>query len=151
MPDEKQNQFLRDLDRKLWTAADRLRSDLDAAVYKHAVLGLIFLKYVSDSFELRQREVEAQLRDPDHDYYLNREDYDSVNEYAAAIHDELEIRDYYIERNVFWVPALARWKTIQESAPLPQGLAPGQVARRVHANRFLHCLKTLYNFHNSCF
>ena len=42
--------FLRELDKKLWTAADKLRSNLDAAVYKHAVLGLIFLKYVSDSF-----------------------------------------------------------------------------------------------------
>lgn len=121
MPDEKQNQFLRDLDRKLWTAADRLRSDLDAAVYKHAVLGLIFLKYVSDSFEIRQREVEAHLRDSSHDYYLDRDDYDSEKEYAEAIHDELEIRDYYLERNVFWVPALARWKTIKENAPLPQG------------------------------
>jgi type I restriction enzyme M protein len=121
MPDEKQNQFLRDLDRKLWTAADRLRSNLDAAVYKHAVLGLIFLKYVSDSFEIRQRQVEAQLRDKKHDYYLDRDDYDSEESYAEAIHNELEIRDYYLERNVFWVPALARWKTIQESAPLPQG------------------------------
>jgi type I restriction enzyme M protein len=43
-------QFLRDLDKKLWTAADRLRANLDAAVYKHAVLGLNFLKCVSDSF-----------------------------------------------------------------------------------------------------
>ena len=49
-------QFLRDLDKKLWTAADRLRANLDAAVYKHAVLGLIFLKYVSDSFAARQKE-----------------------------------------------------------------------------------------------
>lgn len=40
--------FLRELDKKLWTAADRLRSSLDAAVYKHAVLGLIYLKYVSE-------------------------------------------------------------------------------------------------------
>ena len=48
-------QFLRDLDKKLWTAADRLRANLDAAVYKHAVLGLIFLKYISDSFTARQR------------------------------------------------------------------------------------------------
>ena len=46
--------FLDDLDKKLWNAADRLRSNLDAAVYKHAVLGLIFLKYVSDSFAIRQ-------------------------------------------------------------------------------------------------
>jgi len=115
------HQFLSDLDKKLWTAADRLRSNLDAAVYKHAVLGLIFLKYVSDAFELRQQTIEAQLRDPNHDYYLDAEEYDSDEEYTAAIHDELEVRDYYIEENVFWVPALARWKTIQENAPLPSG------------------------------
>jgi type I restriction-modification system DNA methylase subunit len=42
---------------KLWTSADKLRSNLDAAVYKHAVLGLIFLKYVSDSFAQRQAEI----------------------------------------------------------------------------------------------
>ena len=58
-------QFLKDLDKKLWTAADKLRANLDAAVYKHAVLGLIFLKYVSDAFELRQQEIESQVRDPD--------------------------------------------------------------------------------------
>ena len=43
------HQFLNELDKKLWTAADKLRANLDAAVYKHAVLGLIFLKYVSDA------------------------------------------------------------------------------------------------------
>lgn len=104
--------FLTDLDKKLWTAADRLRSDLDAAVYKHAVLGLIFLKYVSDLFELRQNEVESQLRDESHDYYLDRADFESDGDYDAAIHDELEVRDYCIEQNVFWVLALACWKTI---------------------------------------
>ncbi len=113
--------FLRDLDKKLWSAADRLRANLDAAVYKHAVLGLIFLKYVSDSFAIRQREIEAQLRDPKSDYYLDPTDFKSVAEYDAAIHAELEERDYYIEKNVFWVPALARWKTLQDSAPLPPG------------------------------
>ena len=51
-------QFLRDLDKKLGTAVDCLRANLDAAVYKHAVLGLIFLKYVSDSLAARQREIE---------------------------------------------------------------------------------------------
>ena len=112
--------FLKDLDKKLWTAADKLRSNLDAAVYKHAVLGLIFLKYVSDAFDLRQQEVEAQLRDENHDYYLDPSDYEG-DEYAVAIHDELEVRDYYVEENVFWVPALARWKTIQENAPLAAG------------------------------
>jgi type I restriction enzyme M protein len=112
--------FLKDLDKKLWTAADKLRSNLDAAVYKHAVLGLIFLKYVSDAFELRQNEVESQLQNPDQDYYLDPNDY-SEDEYEATIREELEVRDYYLEENVFWVPALARWKTIQESAPLANG------------------------------
>lgn len=46
-----EQQFFNDLEKKLWTAADKLRSNLDAAVYKHVVLGLIFLKYVSDAFE----------------------------------------------------------------------------------------------------
>ena len=63
--------FLRELDKKLWTAADKLRSNLDAAVYKHAVLGLIFLKYVSDSFAQRQAEIEAMLKDPENDFFVD--------------------------------------------------------------------------------
>src|SRR5208282_2457834 len=115
--------FLRDLDKKLWTAADRLRANLDAAVYKHAVLGLIFLKYVSDSFAARQKEIEAELRDPQNDYFLDPEDYGGPNssDYAEAIRQEFEDRDYYTQKNVFWVPALARWKTLQNSAKLPRG------------------------------
>ena len=49
-----EQKFLNDLDDKLWKAADKLRSSLDAANYKHIVLGLIFLKYVSDAFDERQ-------------------------------------------------------------------------------------------------
>lgn len=115
--------FLNDLDKKLWNAADRLRASLDAAVYKHAVLGLIFLKYVSDSFRMRQDEVTALLKDSESDYFLDPEDYGGPEspEYAEAIRLELEERDYYIEKNVFWVPALARWKTIQDNAKLPPG------------------------------
>ena len=56
-------QFLNDLDKRLWTAADKLRSNLDAAVYKHVVLGLIFLKYVSDAFNERREELWIQFRD----------------------------------------------------------------------------------------
>ncbi|MEM9941883.1 MAG: class I SAM-dependent DNA methyltransferase, partial [Planctomycetota bacterium] len=119
MADERQ--FLRELDKKLWTAADKLRANLDAAVYKHAVLGLIFLKYVSDAFDTRQQEVEAKLRDQNDDYYLDPADYDGDEAYAEEIRAELEVRDYYVEENVFWVPALARWKTIQENAPLASG------------------------------
>lgn len=110
---KEETQFLNDLDKKLWNAADKLRSNLDAAVYKHAVLGLIFLKYVSDSFDERRIELEAQFRDPKHDYYLGEDE--------SLIKEELEIRDYYTEKNVFWVPALARWKTLQDSAKLPLG------------------------------
>ena len=113
--------FLNDLDKKLWTAADKLRANLDAAVYKHAVLGLVFLKYVSDAFEIRQHDVEAKLRDEKDDYYLDPADYDGDEAYAEEIRAELEVRDYYVEENVFWVPALARWKTIQENAPLASG------------------------------
>lgn len=110
--------FLEDLDKKLWNAADRLRSNLDAAVYKHAVLGLIFLKYVSDAFDLRREELEAAFKDPKSDYYLDRADYKTEATYAKAIHAELEDRDYFTEQNVFWVPPLARWKTLQENAAL---------------------------------
>lgn len=123
MADSSSHQFLRELDKKLWSAADRLRANLDAAVYKHAVLGLIFLKYVSDAFAVRQAEIEAELRDPNSDYFLDPEDFEGAEslEYAEAIRLELEERDYYIEKNVFWVPALARWKTLQDHAPLPPG------------------------------
>jgi type I restriction enzyme M protein len=116
-------EFLNELDKKLWNAADRLRASLDAAVYKHAVLGLIFLKYVSDSFRIRQDEITAQLKDPESDYFLDPADYGGPEseEYAKAIHAELEERDYYLEKNVFWVPAIARWKTIQDNAALPPG------------------------------
>jgi type I restriction enzyme M protein len=117
-PTSADQQFLDDLDKKLWNAADRLRSNLDAAVYKHAVLGLIFLKYVSDAFDLRREELEASFRDPKSDYFLDRADYKTDAAYAKAIHDELEDRDYFTEKNVFWVPPLARWKTIRENAAL---------------------------------
>ncbi|MDR1190239.1 MAG: type I restriction-modification system subunit M [Verrucomicrobiales bacterium] len=110
--------FLDELDKKLWNAADRLRSNLDAAVYKHAVLGLIFLKYISDAFDLRRQELEVAFRDPQNDYYLDRADYETDAAYDQAIHAELEDRDYFTEKNVFWVPPLARWRTISVNASL---------------------------------
>lgn len=115
---EREQQFLNDLDKRLWTMADRLRSNLDAAVYKHAVLGLIFLKYVSDSFDERRRELEAAFRNPEHEYYLDPEDHDSKEEYEKVAEEELEQRDYYTEKNIFWVPALARWETLKDNAKL---------------------------------
>ena len=93
--------FFNDLEKKLWTAADKLRSSLDASVYKHVVLGLIFLKYVSDAFEERQNELREQFKDPEHDYYLPREEYDTDQEWLEAIDAELESRDYYTEKTCF--------------------------------------------------
>lgn len=106
--------FLNDLDKKLWTAANKLLPMLDAAVYKHVVLGLIFLKYISDAFQERRAGLEVAFRDPQHDYFLG-EDADDL------IPDELEARDYYTEKNVFWVPALARWDFIQAHAKVAVG------------------------------
>ena len=112
-----EQQFFNDLEKKLWTAADKLRSNLDAAVYKHVVLGLIFLKYVSDAFEERQKELREQFQNPEHDYYMAPEDY--ADDYEGHIAAELEVRDYYTEKNVFWVPLEARWQTLRDCAQLP--------------------------------
>ena len=120
MPDKEQK-FLNDLDKKLWTAANKLLPALDAAVYKHVVLGLLFIKYVSDAFDIRHQELMAQFKNLEHDYFLDPKDYDSEDEYQAEIADELEIRDYYTEENVFWVPQLARWQTLRDNATLTPG------------------------------
>lgn len=117
-----EQQFLKALDDKLWKAADRLRASLDAANYKHVVLGLIFLKYVSDAFEERQTELLERFKDASDDiYYLPPEDLDSDAEYRAELAEELEVLDYYREANVFWVPKAARWSTLKEKAVLPVG------------------------------
>ena len=120
MPDKEQ-QFLDSLDKKLWTAADKLRSTLDAAQYKHAVLGLLFVKYVSDAFDIRRQELFEQFEDPTHDYFLDPGEYDDPQEFLGEIENELEIRDYYTEKNVFWVPQLARWQTLRDNCTLAPG------------------------------
>ena len=104
--------FLKTLDAKLWAAADKLRNNLDAAQYKHAVLGLIFLKYVSDAFDARRRQIKADLQDPDSELY-----YEDASDEDIA--EELEDRDYYTSQNTFWVPPLARWENLQSWAKLP--------------------------------
>jgi len=84
---------------KLWLAADKLRNNMDAAEYKHVVLGLIFLKYISDSFEEhRAKLVEAK------------------GDYAGA---NPEDADEYKAENVFWVPKEARWTHLQAQAKQP--------------------------------
>ncbi|MEW6765174.1 MAG: class I SAM-dependent DNA methyltransferase [Pseudomonadota bacterium] len=131
-----EQQFFNDLEKKLWTAADKLRSNLDAAVYKHVVLGLIFLKYVSDAFEERQNELRQQFQAPEHDYYMAPEDY--TDDYEGHIAAELEVRDYYTEKNVFWVPFEARWQTLRDLAQLPPGSElPWQVPKRDSDGRYV--------------
>lgn len=108
-----QQAFLNDLDEKLWSSADKLRQQLDAANYKHIVLGLIFLKYISDSFTHQQEKIQAELSDPENPLYLDRTFYDTDEEYQEALTVELENRDYYTADNVFWVPQQARWDEIK--------------------------------------
>src|SRR6266487_2098796 len=84
---------------KLWLAADKLRSNMDAAEYKHVVLGLIFLKYISDSFEEHHAKLLA-----------------GEGEYAGA---NPEDPDEYRAENIFWVPPAARWTYLQNSAKQP--------------------------------
>lgn len=122
--------FIKELESKLWTAADKLRSTLDAAQYKHAVLGLIFVKYVSDAFKLRQEEIKADLANPDHEYYLDPADF-SEEELAAEIAVELEQRDFYTEKNVFWLPTESRWQFLQDNGPRVIGGADLEIDGKV--------------------
>jgi type I restriction enzyme M protein len=84
---------------KLWLAADKLRNNMDAAEYKHVVLGLIFLKYISDTFEEHRARLAAGAGD-----------YEGANP---------EDPDEYKAENVFWVPADARWSHLQANAKQP--------------------------------
>jgi len=108
-------EFLNGLEKKLWTSANKLLPALDASQYKHVMLGLIFVKYVSDSFGIRRDELTEQFKTPAHEYYLDPADFDGAESeaYQAEINEELEQRDYYTEANVFWVPKVARWEFLQ--------------------------------------
>ena len=86
------------IEAQLFKAADKLRKNIDAAEYKHIVLGLIFLKYISDSFEAQKR----RLQESKAEYPPNPED-----------------RDEYTKDNVFWVPKEARWSYLHSRAKLP--------------------------------
>ena len=90
---------------KLWKAADTLRGQVDAAEYKHVVLGLLFLKYISDSFEARREELEGELA--------------AEGICGAQLERLLESRDEYTAENVFWVPPEARWANLQNQAVRP--------------------------------
>jgi type I restriction enzyme M protein len=101
--------MIEDIKKTLWATADKLRANMDAAEYKHIVLGLIFVKYISDTFQTRRAELTRRFADNQDGYYLEDADQDLINE-------ELEDRDYYKEVNVFWVPEAARWETLRAQA-----------------------------------
>ena len=89
----------------LWQAADKLRGSIDAAEYKHVVLGLIFLKYISDAFQSRRAKLAEELKA------------DGIEgDQAESL---LEARDEYTAEGVFWVPPEARWDTIQAQGKTP--------------------------------
>lgn len=87
------------LEKKLWKAADKLRKNMDAAEYKHVVLGLIFLKYISDAFE----ELHGKLLE-------GKGDFEGADP---------EDKNEYIAEKVFYVPSSARWTWLQGRAKLP--------------------------------
>lgn len=94
------------LEQTLWEAADKLRGNQEPSEYKHVVLGLVFLKYISDRFEERRATLEAELA--------------AEGIKPERLPDFLEDRDEYTSHNVFWVPELARWGHIQSVAKQPE-------------------------------
>ena len=86
-------------EKELWQAADALRSNMDAAEYKHVVLGLIFLKYISDAFEEKSKELKVQD--------------------ALGLGADPEDPDEYRAVNIFWVPKEARWSNLKANAKQP--------------------------------
>ncbi len=98
------------LEKTLWKAADKLRKNMDAAEYKHIALGLIFLKYISDAFEEKHRQLTFDFSNPQSEWYIKEE----RARYAAA-----EDPDEYRAENVFFVPETARWSYLQTRAKDP--------------------------------
>ena len=103
--------MLEAIKKTLWATADKLRANMDAAEYKHLVLGLIFVKYISDTFAAHRAELTRRLSDPADEYYYGEAAQDDLDA-------ELEDRDYYREANVFWVPEAARWEALRGAAKL---------------------------------
>jgi len=101
--------MLDDIKKTLWATADKLRANMDAAEYKHLVLGLIFVKYISDTFAARRADLTKRLTNPADEYFYHEAG-------PGDIEAELEDRDYYKEVNAFWVPESARWEALRAAA-----------------------------------
>ncbi len=116
-----------DLKKTLWDAANKLRGSVSAAEYKYPVLGLVFLKYVSDLFDAQAEVIRRRLADPASDLYMEDEAVRRESE-AVFVHD----KTFYDQDNVFWVPFDAHFSRLLKSATstkLPQTLdaAMGQI------------------------
>ena len=95
-------------EKELWKAADKLRGNIDPSEYKHIVLGLLFLKYISDSFYQRQSELKELVRDKaEKKYYIPNEEDRSI-----IINDE----NQYKREGIFYIPQNARWEYLQDHA-----------------------------------
>ncbi|WP_218189303.1 class I SAM-dependent DNA methyltransferase [Tersicoccus phoenicis] len=111
---------VKELKDTLWKAADKLRGSMDASQYKDVILGLVFLKYVSDAFEERRRQIRDELIA------------DGVSE--ARVEGFLDDVDEYVGRGVFWVPETARWGYLAENAkgrPALEGQPPQSIGELV--------------------
>ncbi|MGQ9713103.1 MAG: type I restriction-modification system subunit M N-terminal domain-containing protein [Desulfotomaculales bacterium] len=98
---------------RLWSAANRLRGTVEAAEYKHIVLGLLFLKYLSDAFENRHKFLLRAVSDPANTEYYVKE---APAEYIASVAED---KDEYLAANVFWIPPQARWSYLLANAHQP--------------------------------
>ena len=145
-----------DLKKELWTAADKLRGNVDPSDYKHIVLGLIFLKYVSDAFYQTKKKNEFQVSDVSSPYYLE-------NEEARKFY--LEQKDPYLKEGVFYVPEKARWdyllqnssqpnfghlldeamEALEEENPQLKGILPKEYSRTLIDNHVLVELVNLFS------
>jgi type I restriction enzyme M protein len=100
---------------QLWQMADALRGSMDAAEYKHVVLGLIFLKYISDAFEERHDYLKRAVDDPKDEYFLPAGTPNRFDAVARLLEDP----DEYRAQNIFWVPPEARWAYLKAQARQP--------------------------------
>jgi len=145
-----------DLKKELWNAADKLRGNVDPSDYKHIVLGLIFLKYVSDAFYQTKNKTEFKVSDVSSPYYLE-------NEEARKFY--LEQKDPYLSEGVFFVPEKARWdyllanssqpnfgrlldeamESLEEENPQLKGILPKEYSRVLIDNQVLVELVNLFS------
>ena len=98
-------------EKELWAAADKLRGNVDPSEYKYIVLGLIFLKYVSDSFYQHREKLKLMFSDPNNRKYFIPD--------QSAREKMLEDKEMYRRKAVFYIPTVARWEYLREKAALP--------------------------------